>query len=438
MSRGTPIELSHQIANARPVIVNMVANGPEGNVRGEIVVPLPGTSESLPGSRQFLAYKGQDTKLSACRYYTSIGAAAGCDALGNMQDPITLDDWKRQHKFKPYDSGNVEVSATFINRMDLNLVRRMYATQTAPDSIAFVVCNHPGPDGSSQREIDSVLDIGLQDQKRVACVAMEWSPVLGVNGGLPFTKFLTFGPDGALLPSINLDGRGEKFMPGACVACHGGTQYNGRFATSANASPFLGAGFLPFDTGNYLFGSLAGLSEAQQSQAFHDLNMLVKATDQYSTNPSTSRLIDGWYAGASTTLDKGYVPQAWIDAEAGGAAGATKLYREVVGGVCRTCHAAMGSDTRNSKFDWDSNVAGILNNSIAHNAFLRRHRRRRHQRVDAERADVARPPRRPHLGRCRALRPSRPVPRLRHASAGPGLPQTMSGARLVRSEGSTA
>ena len=366
---SAPIELTHQIPNARPVIVKMVANGPEGNVRGEMIVPEAGTSASLPGWRQFLAYKGNDTKPSACRYYTSIGAAAGCDAQDNLQDPITLDDWKRQHKFKPYDSGNTEVSATFINRMDLNLVRRMYATQTASDDIAFVVCNHPGPDGSSQPEVDSVLDVGLSDQKRVACVAMEWSTVQGVNGGLPFTKFLTFGPDGALLPSINLDGRGEKYMPGACVACHGGTQYNGRFAASGKPSPFLGSGFLPFDTGNYLFGSGAGLSEAAQSQAIRDLNMLVKATDQYSTNPSTSRLINGWYPSASTTLNKDYLPDAWVKAEADGAAGASKLYREVVGGVCRTCHAAMGSDIRNNRFDWDNNVSGVLNNSLANAHF---------------------------------------------------------------------
>jgi hypothetical protein len=358
-----PIELTHQIPNSRPVIVKMVANGPEGNVRGEMVVPLPGASTSLPGWRKFLAYKGHDTKLSACQYYVSIGAAAGCDAHGNLQDPITLDDWKRQHKFKPYDSGNTEVSATFINRMDLNLVRRMYATRTAPDDIAFVVCNHPGPEGASQAEVDSVIDFGLADQKRVACVAMEWSTVQGVNGGLPFTKFLTFGPDGALLPSINLDGRGEKYMPGACVACHGGTQYNGRFSESGRPSPFLGSSFLPFDTGNYLFGSRATLSEIAQSQSIFDLNALVKATDAYSANPSTSLLIDGWYRGGSTTLDKDYVPSAWITAEANGAAGASKLYREVVGGVCRTCHAAMGSG--DAKFDWDSNVQGLLNNEKA-------------------------------------------------------------------------
>lgn len=370
---GTPIELTHQIANHRPLITKMVGNGPEGNVRGEMVVPLPGVSASIPGWRQFLGYKGLDSKMSACLYYTSIGAAAGCDAQGNLQAPITLDDWKRQHRFKPYAGTNTEVEATYVNRMDLNLVRRMVATQTAPDNIAFVVCNHPGPDGSSQAEVDSVIDVGLNGQKRVACVAMEWSPVPGVNGGAAFTKFLTFGPEGGLLPSINLDGRGEKYMPGACVACHGGMQYNGRFATSAHdktdpsakPSPFLGSGFLPFDTGNYLFSSRAGLSEAAQSQAIHDLNMLVKATDVYSTNPSTTRLIDGWYTGNSTTLNKQYVPAAWATAEAAGAAGAMKVYREVVGGVCRTCHVAMGSDIRNARFDWDTNVAGLLNNATA-------------------------------------------------------------------------
>ena len=69
---------------------------------------MPGTSNELPGWNQFLAYKGYDTKLSACLYYQSIGAVAGCDAQGNLQDPITLDDWKRANKFKPFDAGTMK------------------------------------------------------------------------------------------------------------------------------------------------------------------------------------------------------------------------------------------------------------------------------------------------------------------------------------------
>ena len=131
----------------------------------------------------------------------------------------------------------------------------MVATRSASGGIAFYVCNAPGPDGKSQTEIDRVIEEGMDDKNKVACVAMEYTPVTGANGGQPFTKFFTFGPDETLLLSINLDGRGEKFMPGSCVACHGGSTYNGRFPEQATASPFLGARFLPFDTGNYLFSS---------------------------------------------------------------------------------------------------------------------------------------------------------------------------------------
>jgi hypothetical protein len=357
-----PIELSHQIANTRPVVTKMVANGPDGNVRGAMVIPETGPSTGLPGWSQFLTYKGHDTRVSACLYYQALGAVTGCDTQGALQNPITLDDWKRQHKLAPFDAGNPQVAANYINRMDLNLVRRMYATAAASDEIAFYVCNHPGPEGTTQQEVDDVIDTGLADQKRVACVAMEWSTSPGVNGGKPFTKFLTFGPDGALIPSVNLDGRGEKFMPGACVACHGGTQYSGHFADRGTPSPFLGSGFLPFDSGNYLFSTRSGLSEAEQSQAIHDLNMLVKLTDQNNTYQSLTHLIDGWYAGGTNALDKLYVPQAWREAEAGtnGAPakpGISVLYQEVIGRTCRTCHASLGS----FRFDWDANVGVVTN-----------------------------------------------------------------------------
>lgn len=373
-SGAAPVELSYRFANQRPAIAKVVANGPDGNVRGQMIEFEEAPSAALPGPSRFLAYKGQDTRASACAYYVSIGAAGGCDAQGNLQDAISLEDWKRSHKFKPWDEGNAEVSATYVNRMDLNLVRRMLATQTAADRIAFVVCNHPGPEGATQRETDAAIREGLDDRKQVACVAMEWSTSPGVNGGKPFTKFLTFGPDGALLPSINLDGRGEKYMPGACVACHGGTRYSGRFDSRPLSSPLLGSAFLPFDTGNYLFGSMAGYSEAAQGAALKELNRLVAQTDQFSSTRTLQKLYQGWYADGGTTLNKAYVPEPWLQAEAGTGAGFTtpqagagKLYREVVGGVCRTCHAGMGAD--NARFDWDSNVVGLLGSTTTRNHF---------------------------------------------------------------------
>ncbi|MBQ5963905.1 hypothetical protein [Massilia sp. ZL223] len=348
-----PVELSHQIPNSRPRVAKLVANGQDGNVRGQMVeLELAGAqSREMPDADHFLTYKGRDTRLSACMYYRSIGAASGCDAQGNMTDAISFDDWKRKHRFAPFGGSNTEVRANYINRWDLNLVRRMVATSNSPDSMAFYVCNHPGPDGSSQIEIDQVLDTGLKGENQVACVAMEWTSSPGVNNGVPFTKFLTFAPNGSLLPSINLDGRGEKYMPGACVACHGGTQYNGRFPEKGNPSPFLGSRFLPFDTGNYLFGSSAALTEQAQSDALYLLNQMVRATERtgaQAPDSATTRLIDGWYASGKT-LDKGYLPPAWrVDETQSATAGASKFYHEVIGTSCRTCHTALGDN-----FDWD-------------------------------------------------------------------------------------
>jgi hypothetical protein len=350
---STPVELSHQISNSRPRVVKIVANGQDGNVRGKMVAlePLGTPSQGMPSPDHFLTYKGKDTRLSACMYYRSFGAAGDCGAQGNMVAPISFDDWKHKHEFKPYAGSNTEVAANFINKMDLNLVRRMVATRTGPDSIAFYVCNHPGPEGSSQTEIDQVLETGMKNEKLVACVAMEWTTTPGVNGGVPFTKFLTFAPDGSLLPSINLDGRGEKYMPGACIACHGGTQYNGRFPDKGKPSPLLGARFLPFDTANYHFGSSPALTEKAQVDALYSLNQLVRATEKTTTAApvtATTRLVDGWYASGKT-LDKSFLPESWrVDETQVATAGTAKFYREVIASSCRTCHTTLGAD-----FDWD-------------------------------------------------------------------------------------
>ena len=380
---GAPIELSASLPNARPRIDKMVANGPDGNVRGRMVVAeADAASNTLPGPDQFLAFKGKDTRLGACNYYKSFGAVEDCDAQGNMVGALWLDDWKRKHQLQPYAAGNSEFKATYINQMDLNLVRRMSATQSSPDNIAFYVCNNPGPEGRSQREIDEVIGIALGGEREVACVAMEWSVTQGVNGNKPFTKFLTFGPDGSLLLSVNLDGRGEKFMPGTCVACHGGTHYSGKFPDQHGtpASPFLGSAFLTFDTANYFFSTGNGLRKADQQAAIKELNKLVAATERDVGPSPIVNLVNGWYDnGNAAALNEDYVPAAWVALDTT-RPGAARLYREVVGSSCRTCHAAFKG------FDWDSNPARIVvqgSAGRAQPACLWRLGRRADQRLDA-------------------------------------------------------
>jgi len=80
---------------------------------------------------------------------------------------------------------------------------------------------------------------------------LEVSP--GVNNNQPFIRFLIFGPSGQLLPSINLDGRREKFVPGTCVVCHGGDHCAGKFPDDGTGAADVCGHFLPYDVGNFEF-----------------------------------------------------------------------------------------------------------------------------------------------------------------------------------------
>jgi hypothetical protein len=138
------------------------------------------------------------------------------------------------------------------------------------------------------------------------------------------------------------------------VACHGGSNIGGRFPDHGLPSPYLGARFLPFDTGNYLFSTEAALTEANQGAAFKQLNDWVVDTDGGpASGTATALLVNGWYANNTTTqLDKNFVPprqgnptHPWDES-----ADKAQFYRDVVGRSCRTCHTALGPT-----FNWDAN-----------------------------------------------------------------------------------
>jgi hypothetical protein len=200
----------------------------------------------------------------------------------------------------------------------------------------------------SQAEVDSVVDALVSNQKLVACVAMDYSATTGVNEGKPFVRFLIFGPNGQLLPSINLDGRREKFVPGTCVVCHGGDHYAGHFLARNSAD--VGAHYLPYDTGNFEFSSKPGLTEADQEEAIYNLNRNV-----LNVNPTVAELelIAGWYQ-SSHTLDKNYLPVSWQ----GQGPAASSFYQNVVARSCRGCHVAM---VEGYNFDHYANINGDVN-----------------------------------------------------------------------------
>jgi hypothetical protein len=365
----------------------------------------------------FLAYKGLDSRKGSCEYYKAIGVIGGCDDFGNFTGPsLTFTQWRQESRIAEFAKfANLDVSAVFINKLDLNLTRDHHGVEYNHDDVSAYVCNHPGPapdpapspqnptatgtDPTGLFSTPDRVDAAIEDVTKtdsshpqgrnlLACVAMDRRPVISVaNGqrirthlGDVFTRFLIFGPDGELLPSVNLDGQGEKFVPGACVACHGGTKYFGLAGTPSAGTPNLGgfpevvpvepgfpdfnasqvrdlgAYFLPFDVENLQFHSTrAGLTEPDEDFRIRILNGFVRdaddavaAVNRIATPGATTRfdtLFHGFYPNSGGPFAKGshVAPAYTADQDS------RDFYLNVVARSCRTCHIAMDdADFENS------------------------------------------------------------------------------------------
>ena len=345
---------------------------PSGNVPANPVpYPFssdPATGELVPNTptqtsdNWFLTYPDRlDSPASACEYYKSIGAVEDCLADGTFVKPITFEIWKQLVKIDKYATdGKKDDVAHFVNQVDLNLTRNHHMISYWPNQLAGYVCNHSGPDATvadptrlfpTQAEIDLLVRQIRRHQNLVACVAMEFSPAVEYKGGgqptgTAFTKFWIFGPEGALLSTVDLDGDGPKGVPQVCTACHGGP-----FDPAASSSGDLGAHFLPFDIANFAFSS--GLTDQEREKAIFAMNLNVYNSEITRTtgypgqqhpslgSDSIVQLIKGWYGDVSASntspvLDRNFVPPAWKTY-------APVAYAGAVAHSCRTCHAAMDS-----------------------------------------------------------------------------------------------
>ena len=354
----------------------------------QAAAPAPArVADGVPGGEHFLSYKGIDTARSACEYYSAIraylppiGFDSVCDANGRPQfgGRLTFSSWRSSVGL----GGNGMASARYANLVDLNLQRDMHGATSRGErpnrngdvpwpgvdqpsctttrscglgtNVAYYVCNHPNT--------DNALSNVVGGRNLVACVAMEYSVTFDattggyLNGGNPFTKFYVFGPDGNLLPSVNLDGRGEKFVPGTCTVCHGGTQSPFPTNAPANRSAVdLQASFLPFDLDNYRFvGGLGrqGATAAEQDNLRRLNEMILKTQPR----PAVASLVKGWYASDASGalvgnfIGTGHVPPGW--------AGHERFYNEVVAPNCRTCHVAFGADW-SSAAQFDAYAASV-------------------------------------------------------------------------------
>jgi hypothetical protein len=349
-----------------PVVVTMTATLHGQALDPPVAIFLPPVtgeaSDIDPRADLFLTEKGLDSRLGACKYYKAIGAVRGCTPNGDLIGPISYLEWQRAVKIGSFaDRGGRTFMASYINKVDLNLARVHQSITYGPNRTAAVVCNHLGASdffNPTQSDIDTAVLNAVNHKDLVACVAMDYMVSPGVNNDQPFVRFLIFGPNGQLLPSINLDGRREKFVPGTCVVCHGGDHYAGKFPEDDTGFANVGGHFLPYDVGNFEFASKPGLRKCDQENAIFHLNQnLLNAGPR----EAETELIAGWYStsgsvqcpsGASHVLNEDYVPPSWANQDTI----SVEFYKNVLARSCRTCHVAM---SEGYNFDHYDNVTHI-------------------------------------------------------------------------------
>src|SRR5712691_10504966 len=173
-----------------------------------------------------------NTTQYAAAYYAAIDAT-------NAKD--TIDKWRAANGFTGYATParpGTEHLAVFRDVKDLGYGRRMTGRRNSDDNnVAFYVENYNvTPGGSAQYSSDLNVDAAIRrdTQWHVGTNAIEWSTApciagvdpadcVGNSNNVKFAKYYNFSSaDGTRQLAVDLDGKGQKAMPGPCITCHGG------------------------------------------------------------------------------------------------------------------------------------------------------------------------------------------------------------------------
>lgn len=263
---------------------------------------------------------------------------------GFIDDPL---DYRTTGAF----ADHADVAVTHQNVADLGFIRRM-RVRCEPS------CEAPNPDIYSVIENYRTFDDAASRTNRLASVTMEWTSA--ADGSRPSNKFVVFyaytgtderdeSPGVSFQP--DLDGRGQKAIPGLCNTCHGGAPKSLVSDGTYRANGNTGGLFLPLDLDNFAFDpDRPELSRAAQEAAYKRMNEIVllsrrsqmKLDEEAGMHrlAAAHELIEGWYGGPgmpAETFDGEFVPAGWLPPFA--PEGADELYLRAVAPACRSCHA---------------------------------------------------------------------------------------------------
>ena len=339
--------------------------------------------EPTNGPDSFLLFPNPQKQIidGSLQTNTLAYATAYYEAIDPTNAKNTLAKWKTANNFGNVITGT-EVNVVFGDVKDLGYGRRMTARDMGGGSYAFLVENYAVAPAANYGYSSFNLDAAVAQDPRwhVSTNAIEFSPanctdaelLAGCNPSVKFAKFYTFHPTtGARLLEANLDGRGNKAMPGICISCHGGRAYPLTPPDGSGKPLFPVIGFTaskkrgdveahlqPFDVGSFGFSTVPGYTRADQEFKLKTINQMVlctypkESTETAGVDTCRRNVVSGEWSGtpAATIIKAAYggdpfntiysdifVPVDWKGQET--------LYKNVVASSCRTCHILRGTRT---------------------------------------------------------------------------------------------
>jgi hypothetical protein len=383
----------YSCATGLTLLVSMLtACGPGGDNSGDVFPRETQPASIVTGPNSFLLFPNpQKQDDGTLQTNTTAYATAYYEAIDPNNDKDTLEKWKTANGFGNSSTGT-ETTVVFGDVKDLGYGRRMTARKNNDGTIAVMVENYlVGAVASYTYSSFNVEAAVVQDQRwhvgtngieYSSSVCMTGSDVAACSPTTRFAKFFTFDPKtGNRLLEAQLDGLGNKAMPGICINCHGGradplTPAAGS-ASGKQLFPLLGntasqkrgdvmANLQPLKVDSFDFSSRAGYTRAEQEAKLKIINKMVLSSYPIAAAPAclvtpplcpedvsrrlavygewggtAAALIKSAYGGdglPDATFSDTYVPLGWS------VFGQTALYNNVVASSCRTCHILRGTN----------------------------------------------------------------------------------------------
>ncbi len=264
--------------------------------------PLKLTADALLQAVNPATASTVETLAGAQAYYAAIdppGQGALKTDLNTWLDANCFDH--TQADFGTGAAGANGAHAVYTNNYDLGFGRDMYFIKCAANhtDASGNITAHAGDMAAVVINYGSLEQTALT-QAPILAVAMEYQGPGHSNGNCGstdptvnkcFTKFYVFAPDDRTglfqrVSSANFDRRGEKYVPGACLSCHGGSITN---ATFIDPQPQpdppvyyenVDAAFMPWDLDALLYSdtdpafSNAVINDAPYTRAMQEPNLL--------------------------------------------------------------------------------------------------------------------------------------------------------------------